>query len=88
VLSAAGASAGGTGRVGDYLEGITIIAGSVTPGVVVLLDGATPVITTTIGTATVMPYEQYIPIRAYSKSGGWGITTGASVSVLAVGKFS
>lgn len=80
--------AGNTGTTGDYLESITIIAGSTTPGVVTLFDGVTAVIVTTIGTATVMPYVQAIPIRAYSKTGSWNVTTGAAVSVLAVGKFS
>lgn len=86
VLSATQAAT--TGASGDYLESITIIAGSATPGVVTLFDGVTAVLVTTVGTATVMPYVQPISIRAYSKSGSWNVTTGAAVSVLAVGKFS
>lgn len=77
-----------SGTTGDYLESITIIAGSTTPGAITLFDGATAVLTTIVGSATVMPYVQPISIRAYSKSGSWNITTGATVSVLAVGKFS
>lgn len=79
---------GPNGNIGDYLEGVTVIPGSATPGVVTILDKTTAIITTTVGTATVMPGVFYIPVRAYSQLGGWHITTGAAVSCLAVGKFS
>lgn len=81
-------SGGTTGSRGDYLESITINAGSATPGVVTLKDGTTAILTTTIGTATVMPYVNTLPIRAYSKTGAWKVSTGAAVSVVAVGQFT
>lgn len=82
------AQAGNTGAVGDYLESLIIVAGTTTPGAVTLFDGVTTILSIPAGTATVLPYVSYIPIRAYSKSGSWNITTGASVSVMAIGKFT
>lgn len=81
-------SGGSTGQTGDFLESVIINAGSTTPGVVTIKDGTTAIITTTVGTATVMPYIVSIPIRAYSKTGSWKISTGAAVQVVAVGYFS
>jgi hypothetical protein len=79
---------GAVGASGDYLESITIIPATTTPGAVNLFDGTTSIFLTVAGTATVLPGVIQIPIRAYSTTGKWNITTGASVSVLCVGQFT
>lgn len=79
---------GTTGKTGDYLEALIVVAGSTTPGAVTLFDGTTPILTMPAGTATVLPYNNRLEIRAYSTTGSWNITTGAAVTVLAIGQFS
>ena len=81
-------SGGTTGGRGDYLEGFTLVAATGTPGAVTVFDGVTAVFTVPAGTATVLPYTAYVPVRAYSKTGAWNVTTGTSVSVVAVGQFT
>lgn len=76
---------GTTGTTGDYLEHVTIIPATATPGAVTIFDGLTAIYTIPTG-ASLQPY--FLPIRSYSKSGAWNITTAGSVSVIAVGKFS
>jgi hypothetical protein len=76
---------GATGATGDYLEGFTVIPATATPGAVSIADGANDIYVIPAGT-TIGSY--YIPVRAYSKSGAWNVTTGTSVSVVAVGKFT
>lgn len=81
-------NAGTTGTTGDYLDNFTIIAATTTPGAVTVFDGVTAIFTIPAGTATVLPYVVNIPVRSYSKTGSWNVTTGASVSVVATGQFS
>jgi hypothetical protein len=70
---------------GGYIESITIICPSSTPGGVTLLDGSTNimVIPTGAGDGT----KAYtVRVGAYSESsGGFKVTTGASVSVIVSG---
>jgi len=87
-LSAAGASATGTGTTGDYLDSFTVIAANTTPGAVTISDGANAVFTIPAGTATVLPYVSNVFVRAYSKTGAWTVTTSTAVSVVAIGKFT
>lgn len=77
------ATLGPNGNTGDYLESITFSAGA-TPTVTTLFDGANAVIILTPTTLTAVNY----PIRAYSKSGKWNVTTGTNVTAFAVGKFT
>lgn len=81
-------NAGTTGGKGDYLDSFTVIAGTTTPGAVTVKDGATAVFTIPAGTATVLPYTFNVPVRAYSQTGSWNVTTGASVTVVASGQFT
>lgn len=79
-----------TGRGGDYLSGLLVIPATTSPGNVILLDGATS-ITVFVGGAssvsTLIPFA--IPIGALATaSTGWKVTTGASVSVIAFGRFA
>lgn len=76
---------GANGRVGDYLAHIIIDPVNATPGNVTLLDGATTVLTI-VPPQTTQPFT--LPIGATSRIGAWSITTGANVTVMAVGNFS
>jgi len=78
---------GGNGNAGDFLDNVTIIAATTTPGAVTIKDGSTTVYSSPAGTATVLPYIVNIPFKMYSVSGAWKVTTGSNVSVVAVGKF-
>lgn len=78
----------GSGAVGDYLSHVIVTPATTGPGVVTIIDNATTVIPWLGGTvgADLKPFT--IDVRANSLSGAWKITTGANVSVMAVGMFS
>jgi|SRR5580765_8918649 hypothetical protein len=76
---------GTTGASGDYLEALIIIPATATPGVVTLFDGTTAILSIPALTS-IAPVR--LEVRAYSKTGSWNLTTGASVSVMAIGQFS
>ena len=81
---------GATGSIGDYIEGVLVIPAVVAGGLVTLLDGSTS-IPLYVGGATstlvdVKPF--YIKLGMKSVSGPWKITTGASISVIAMGDFT
>lgn len=78
---------GSAGGPNDYLEGLLCIVTTVATSQVQIKDGT--------GTAiTVLPNNvpgvgSYpVPIGVPSKDGPWKITTGAGVSVLAIGEFA
>lgn len=77
---------GATGATGDLLSGLLIIPATTTPGLVTILDNATSIPVFVGGTTTVQPF--FIPLGIKSVSGAWKVTTGASVSVIAVGNFT
>lgn len=89
VAASATAQALGTGAIGDYLSHVTIIPASTSPGAVTITDGTGSAITIFAGGASsvsnLVPFG--VPLGLLSTSGGWKITTGASVSVIAEGKF-
>ena len=80
---------GATGAIGDRLERVLIIPATTSPGAVSIEDGAT---NTTIfaggasSVTTLHPFTVFLGIN--SVSGGWEITTGANVSVIAFGNFT
>jgi hypothetical protein len=80
---------GATGATGDYIAGLLVVPGTTSPGQVLLLDNATS-ITVFVGGAssvtTLIPF--FIPLGILSVSGAWKVTTGANVSVIAVGNFT
>ncbi len=76
---------GNVGAKGDYLEAFMIIPATATPGVVTVFDGTTAIFSVPALTS-IAPVR--IEVRAFSKTGSWNITTGASVSVVAVGLFT
>ncbi len=80
---------GGSGAAGDYLSGILVIPATTSPGAVSIEDGATNIPVFVGGADSVsnlVPF--FVPFGIRSVSGGWEITTGANVSVIAVGSFS
>jgi hypothetical protein len=80
---------GSTGAAGDLLVGLLVVPASVDAGAVSIEDGSTNTTVFTGGTdsvTTLIPF--FIPLNILSASGGWEITTGADVSVIAVGQFT
>jgi hypothetical protein len=81
---------GSGGATGDYLAGVLVFPGTAGCGIVTILDNATTVGTFAGGGTTALPslVPFMIPVGAVSSSGAWKITTGANVTVIAVGKFT
>ena len=81
---------GSAGATGDWLQRVIITPAVVACGVVTIIDGSTNVIAFVGGGTTalddVKPFT--VEIGAKSVSGAWKVTTGANVSVMAVGDFS
>ncbi len=80
---------GATGAAGDYLSHVVVSPVTTSPGVVTILDNATPVVSFAGGSSSLsnlMPF--IIPVGIVSVSGAWKITTGADISCVAVGNFT
>jgi hypothetical protein len=76
---------GGTGAVGDYLHRIVVTVTATGTSTLSVLDNSTTVLTMAANT----PVGVYsLEINAASASGPWKITTGAGVTVMAVGFFT
>jgi hypothetical protein len=68
---------------------LIIIPATVSPGSVVLIDNATSTTVFAGGASSVVTLVPFVvPLDAISIGGSWSITTGANVSVIAVGNFS
>lgn len=74
----------------DYIERLVITAASTAaPGSVTLFDGTTSILVHTFVPAGMTSLVEIVPVGVTSKSTkGFNITTGTSVSVVAVGHFS
>ena len=80
---------GGNGALGDYIAGLLVIPATTSPGNVLLLDNATSITVFTGGASSVSNLVPFmIPLGMKSVSGAWKVTTGANVSVIAVGSFT
>lgn len=81
---------GGTGAIGDYLEGLLVVPAGLSPGAVSIKDGGGSAITVFAGGATSLsnlaPIFLQLGIR--SAAGAWKVTTGASISAIAIGNFT
>lgn len=81
---------GPVGAKGDILDILLIIPATTSPGAVSIKDGSDTAITvftggvSSVGSLTPIP----IAIGARSRTGAWQVTTGASVSCVAIGRFS
>lgn len=79
---------GSGGATGDYLSHCTIIPTSTSPGVVTILDNSTTIYSFPGGASSLSNLVPFtIPIGAQSTTGAWKVTTGASLSVVCVGRF-
>jgi alkylation response protein AidB-like acyl-CoA dehydrogenase len=80
---------GATGAAGDYLRRLIIIPATLSPGAVALLDNATSINILPGGASSLTELKPIVvDIDAISVSGAWKITTGANVSVIAIGDFT
>lgn len=81
---------GANGIKGDWLSHLIIVPANTSPGVVSIKDGSDSAITVFTGGASSINELRpiIVPIRLRSRTGGWQITTGADVSLIAVGNFS
>ena len=81
---------GVTGALGDYLGGLLVIPATTSPGQVSIKDGSgSSIIVFTGGASSVsnlVPFN--IGLGILSAAGAWSVTTGASVSVIAMGNFT
>jgi hypothetical protein len=87
--SQTGQALGAAGATGDLLNGLLIIPATTSPGLVTILDNAISIPVFVGGAssvATLIPF--FVPLGIKSVSGAWKVTTGANVSVIAVGDFT
>ena len=76
---------GGAGAVGDYLHRIIVNVATAATSTVSVIDNSTTVIAVPANT----PIGSYsLEVNAASALGPWKITTGAGVTVMAVGFFT
>ena len=78
---------GGSGAAGDYLHRLIVTVNTAATSTVTLTDGVTaiPVVPANVGSGVgVLDIE----LNMASLTSGWKVTTGAGVSVVAVGLFS
>ena len=80
----------GGGGTGDYLSHLTIVPASTSPGAVSIADGGGSAIIVFAGGASsissLAPFT--VTIGAKSAGGAWKVTTGSTVSVMAMGQFT
>lgn len=76
-----------SGGKGDILQRLIIIPATTSPGAVSIKDGSNAAITIFVGGTVVDISSFHIEIGSTSEQGAWQITTGANVSVIAVGRF-
>jgi len=79
---------GATGVVGDFLSHIVIQPATTAAGTCTVKDGTTVIYTFTTGTLADLKPITVTFNAASVNTGGWKVTTGANVSVLAFGNFT
>ena len=80
---------GPTGALGDHIARLIIVPATTSPGNVLLLDNATSITVFTGGATSVSSLTPIVvDLNMTSVSGAWKVTTGANVSVIAVGVFT
>ena len=80
---------GATGAAGDRVRRLIIIPATVSPGAVALLDNSTSINILPGGSNSLTELKPIVvDLDMISVSGAWKITTGANVSVIAVGDFT
>jgi hypothetical protein len=78
---------GTTGATGDRLTRLIIVPATAAAGLVTLLDNAISISIKPAETAAELS-PKVVELGIKSVSGAWKITTGANVSVIAVGNFT
>lgn len=79
---------GATGAKGDHIKRLIIIPASTSPGAVALLDDTTSINILPGGATSVTELKpMVVDLDLLSVNGAWKVTTGANVSVIAVGTF-
>lgn len=78
------------GAIGDRIIRLVIIPATVAGGIVTLLDGSTSIPIYVGGATTALTEVKPITVELgmCSVSGAWKVTTGANISVIAVGDFT
>lgn len=79
---------GATGAVGDYLEGVLVVVATAATSQVDIKDGSNTAINIFPNNPGAGIGSFYIPLGLTSVQGAWQITTGAGVSVIAMGDFT
>jgi hypothetical protein len=80
---------GNLGAKNDYISHVLVIPASTSPGAVTLIDGVTSITIFAGGASSLVTLSPFpIPLDLFSRTGGFSMTTGANVSVIAVGVFS
>lgn len=82
---------GASGAVGDTLSGLLVIPASTSPGAVSIEYGSTNITVFAGGASSVsnlVPFWINLENIATPSGGGWEVTTGANVSVIAFGNFT
>lgn len=81
---------GGSGAQGDYIARVVVVPATTAGGVVTLIDGSTSIpLYVGGGTTALGDVEPFVlELHMYSQTGPWKITTGANISVIAVGNFT
>lgn len=77
---------GTAGAKGDFLSRLVLNNITVATASVTLIDGATSIVVQTAASAQLGPCVVELGLRA--QTGPWKITTGAGVTLIAVGQFS
>lgn len=77
---------GNAGAKGDILDTLIISVATAATGTVSIGDGAAPGVVITAANTPIGVYV--VQLKMKSKVGDWRVTTGAGVTVIAVGTFS
>lgn len=79
---------GATGAAGDQLAGLLIVPATTGAGTVSIKDGSGSGINVFVTGTLADLTPIWLPLGIRSTSGAWKVTTGANVSVIAVGSFT
>ncbi|MGE0231429.1 MAG: hypothetical protein AB7O39_03170 [Flavobacteriaceae bacterium] len=79
---------GATGAAGDFLSHLLVVVATAATAAVSIKDGAGSAIAVFPNSPGGGVGTYYVPIGARSSAGAWSVTTGAGVSVVAVGNFT
>lgn len=82
---------GATGAAGDWLEKLLVVPTSVSPGAITIRDGAEGTAMTVFAggassLSNLAPVKVDLGVK--SDAGAWMVTTGANMSVIAIGDFT